>query len=248
METVGGLIILLQVICAVHALRSGRGSQWIWIIVFIPLVGCAVYFVVEVLPGLRGSQAVRRVGADLVSTIDPGRNLRDLEEAVEISDTVKNRQMLARGYVAAKRYAEAVGQYERCLQGVFKDDACTMLELAYVHFLNGSYGQAKQSIQQLQALHPGFRPAERNLLTARTLEESGDIEGALAKYEEMVRTSSGEETRCRYAMLLDRAGQTEKAQQIFREILARARRSPRYYRRAQKPWIDTARQRLRNPF
>jgi hypothetical protein len=244
MGTAGGLIVLLQVICAVHAVKSGRGGLWIWIIIFVPLVGCAVYLLVEVLPGLKGSQAVRRVGADLVSTIDPGRNLRDLEEAVEISDTVKNRQMLARGYVAAKRYAEAVGQYERCLQGVFKDDACTMLELAYVHFLNHDYGQAKRAIEQLKTLHPGFRPAERNLLSARTLEESGDLDGALLEYEGMVRTSSGEETRCRYAMLLERAGQTEKAQQIFREILARARRSPRYYRRAQKPWIDTARQRL----
>jgi hypothetical protein len=245
MGTVGGLIVLLQVICAVHALKSGRGGQWIWIIVFVPLVGCAIYLVVEVLPGLNGSQAVRRVGADLVSIINPGRNLRDLQEAVEVSDTVKNRQMLARGFVAAKRYPEAIQQYERCLQGVFKDDACTMLELAYVHFLNHDYARAKEAVGQLKALHPGFRPAERNLLTARTLEESGDLAGALAEYESMVRTSSGEETRCRYAMLLDRAGQAEKAQPIYREIVARARRSPGYYRRAQKPWIDTARQRLK---
>ena len=160
MGTLGGLIILLQVICAVHALRSGRGGQWIWIIVFVPLVGCVVYFVVEVLPGLRGSQAVRRVGADLVSIIDPGRNLRELEEAVEISDTVKNRQMLARGYVAAKRYPEAVGQYERCLQGVFKDDACTMLELAYVHFLNHDYGQAKAVHRAVEGPAPRL-PARR---------------------------------------------------------------------------------------
>jgi hypothetical protein len=245
MGIAGGLIILLQVICAVHAVKSGRGGLWIWIIVFVPLVGCAVYLLVEVLPGLRGNEAVRRVGADLVAVIDPGRNLRELEEAVEVSDTVKNRQMLARGYVAAKRYPEAVAQYERCLQGVFKDDACTMLELAYVHFLNHDYDQAKQGLQQLKALHPGFRPAERNLLTARTLEESGDLDGALAEYEGMVRTSSGEETRCRYAMLLARAGQSEKARALFEEILARARRSPRYYRRAQKSWIDTARQHLR---
>jgi hypothetical protein len=43
---------------------------------------------------------------------------------------------------------------------------------------------------------------------------------------------------------LQRCGQADKARETFQEILTRARRSPGYYRRAQRQWISIAKKQL----
>lgn len=244
MHLLGIPILLLQVICAVHAVKTGRAQTWLWIILFLPGVGCLVYFFAEILPGLQRNSAVRRVGVDVATAIDPGRSLRQLEEELDVADTVSNRRALAQGYLKAGRYDQSVEIFRSCLKGVFKDDLGLSLELAQALFLSGNYQEAKERLDQLDPADLGIRAPERNLLYARTLEQFDDLQAALVQYEAILRQSSGEEARCRYALLLQRTGQTEKARLVFHEILARARRSPRYYRRDQKPWIDLARQNL----
>ena len=244
MHLLGIPVVALQVICAVHAVKTGRAYWWLWIIIFLPGVGCLVYFITEILPDLQRSSAVRQVGGDLVTIVAPGRTVRKLEEELEIADTVSNRRALARGYLKAGRHGEAVELYRSCLKGIFSDDVGLALELAYALFLSGDYEEAKQKLEELAEANLGIHADERHLLYARTLEQLGQVDAALEQYEAIVRRSSGEETRCRYALLLESAGQTEKARELFHEIVKRARRSPRYYRRAQKAWIQVARQHL----
>jgi hypothetical protein len=47
----GLLILALQVGFGVHAVKTGRTSPWLWIIVFVPLVGCLIYLFAVVLAG-----------------------------------------------------------------------------------------------------------------------------------------------------------------------------------------------------
>jgi hypothetical protein len=240
----GGLLLVVQVIAAVHALKTRRAYWWLYVILFMPGLGAAVYFVVEVLPELRGSGALNRVGSDLIQLVDPGRSLRRLEEDVEVSDTFRNRQALARGYVGARQYEEAIAQYQKCLVGTFKDDPCCLLELAHAHLLAGLYSEAISTVERLEKTSPRFRPDERRLLLARTFEVSGQTERALEQYAAIAESWPGDEARCRYALLLEENGQVEKAREVFQQILLRARRSPYYYRRAQREWIKIARQHL----
>ncbi len=238
------LSIAVQVAAAVHVVKTGRPYWWLWIIIIAPGIGAAVYFLAEVVPDLRRDPAARRMGSGIIALVAPGRSLRQLEDELDACDTVKNRQALARGYVNAKRYGEAIEQYQKCLTGIFKDDPSILLELAHAHFLGGNHGQARELLARLEEIGPNHRQLERRLLLARTLEQMGDEERALAEYAAIVRQSSGEETRCRYALLLSKTGRKEQADEVFREIVKRSRRSPRYYRRAQKEWIALARQNL----
>jgi hypothetical protein len=36
------IVLILQGICVLHALKTGRDYKWIFLIVFIPLVGCGI--------------------------------------------------------------------------------------------------------------------------------------------------------------------------------------------------------------
>ena len=51
-----GLSLLLQILCAVHVMKTGRPYYWIFIVMFAPMVGMIAYFIVEILPELTGSR------------------------------------------------------------------------------------------------------------------------------------------------------------------------------------------------
>jgi hypothetical protein len=242
MEYLGILLLVLQLVCVIHVVKTGRAYYWLWIILLMPGIGAAAYFVAEVLPDLSAGSTMKRMGADLIAIVDPGRSLRQLQDELDVCDTVKNRQALARGYMTAGRHAEAIDLYQSCLTGVFKDDPVVLLELAYAYYLSQRFAEAKETIERLEAIKPDFRQESRQLLLARTLEEAGEKKEALERYAAMLKSSSGEEVRCRYALLLDRTGDSQRARELSREILTRARRSPGYYRRAQKQWIKLAKQ------
>ena len=61
--------IVFQVLCAVHCVKTGRQNYWLWIILMFSLVGCLVYFIVEMLPGphpLEELEAAKALGLNPV--------------------------------------------------------------------------------------------------------------------------------------------------------------------------------------
>lgn len=243
MWIVAFLPLILNVACTIHVLKTGRPVYWVLIIwVLYGGIGPAVYFFVEILPDLQRSRTVSQLGSGLVTAVNPGRHVRKLEEELEISDTVKNRQLLAKAYVEARRFDEAIEMFRSCLKGIYKDDPPVLLAMAEAQFLNRVHGDALATLERLSGVDGNFRPMERRLLLAQVYEALARNEEALGEYESLANQYPGEEARCRYGLLLVKTGQADKAQEVFQRILLSARRSPRYYRKAQRKWIQTARQ------
>lgn len=242
----GLLPLIFNVACTIHVLKTGRPIYWIFLIwILWGFVGPVIYFFVEVLPDLQRNRAVTQLGSDLATAVNPGRHVRKLEEELQISDTVKNRQLLAKAYVEARRFDEAIATFESCLKGIYKDDPPVLLAMAEAQFLNNTPGDALATLERLAEADGKFRPIERRLLLAQVLEALQRDEDALGEYETLANQYPGEEARCRYGMLLLKAGQPDKAQEVFQRILLSARRSPRYYRKAQRKWIQMAKQHAR---
>ncbi|MHB8897408.1 MAG: tetratricopeptide repeat protein [Thermoguttaceae bacterium] len=236
------LPLIANVACTIHVVKTGRPLYWIFLIWVLHGVGAAVYFFVEILPDLQGHRGVTQLGSGLVTAIDPGRRVRKLEEELEISDTVKNRQVLAKAYVEARRFEQAIAMFDSCLKGIYRDDPPVLLAMAEAQFLNHAPGDALGTLTRLSAVDGNFRPMERRLLLAQVFEALGRSQDALSEYESLANQYPGEEARCRYGLLLLQVGQADKAQEVFQRILLSARRSPRYYRKAQRKWIQKARQ------
>lgn len=239
-------IVALQLLFVVHAVRTGRETIWIWILVFVPGIGCAAYFITQIMPELGQSRTVRKAQNRLTRAIDPKRELRKLKDELAIADTMQNRMLLADECLEAGIYDEALGLYETCLSGPNADpnDPGVMLRIADVHFRSGNPAKARDTLDALRRANPEFRSADGHLLYARAIEECGDTAAALSEYDALVRYYPGEEARVRHALLLKKNGQTERAQALFEEALTRARRAPKHYQRMQKQWIDTARRNL----
>jgi hypothetical protein len=235
------LIPLLQIICVVHAVRTGRNQMWIYILIFVPGLGVLAYAVVEILPGIFGSRTARGLQNQAITHLDPGRELRRRRAALEEADTVDNRRLLAEALLAAGEFAEALELYRGTVTGIHADDPGMLLGMARAAYGTGDYESALQTVRRLGETNPRFQPVEAQLLYAIVLEALGRDEAAAQEYAALVAHAPGEEARCRYAQLLQRQGKRDEAKALFDEILTRSRRSPGHYRRREREWIDIAR-------
>ena len=241
MPIIAAVGFFFQVFFAVHAVRTGRDRYWIYILIFFPGVGSLIYFFTEYLPDLQHGRRLQRFRTGVGQTLNPGRYLRALQEQVEVTPSVKNKKLLAETYVNLGRFDEAIDLYQSCQEGAHQDDLSILEGLGCAHFFKGDYPTAEGYLEQAIRHGETVNPDPFKLLLARCREALGKDEAAEALYREVVRTFSGEEARGRYALFLKARGRTAEADRLFEETLKNARLSPKYYRKAQKPWIETAR-------
>lgn len=234
----------LQMLCAVHAVRRGHDSFWIWIIIIAPVLGCAVYLVSVVLPEATQGPGARLMKRRVKQLMDPTHALRASAENLAAADTVDNRLTLARELVAHGKAHEAVPMYERLLSGIYENDPVIMLELAKAQFACGDYREAQRQLEALIAHNPDFKSPDGHLLYARCLEENGKHLDALEEYRVLSEYYAGFEPKLRYGCLLKQAGRTEEAKFVFEQLLLQARRSPKYVQKQQQEWVRQAQKEL----
>lgn len=228
--------ILLEIACIVHAIRNGRVFPWVYVIVFLPLVGCIAYFAVEIIPELLGSRRARAFKSNVRDIADPHRGLRERLREVEMVGSVDAKRALAEEYIRRGAHDEAVALYQSALEGQFRNDPALLLGLARARFLSGDGAGTQASLDALQVADPGFVSSDAHLLYARALELQGKFDEAREEYKNLIRYYPGEEARCRYALLLDKMGAKDEARQLYGQVLKSLDGAPRHYRQAQREW------------
>jgi len=237
-------LLLAQIMCAVHVVKTGRPYYWIYIVIFAPMVGMLAYFVVEMLPDLLGTRSARSAVAGVGRALDPGRAVREAERNLAMAPTTERKAALAGAYLDAGRVEEAVSLYRDTLTGVHANDPSLMQGLARAEFAHGNFAEVVRVLDALREANPNFQSADCHLLYARSLEAQGEVDAALHEYEALAPYYPGQEARCRYAMLLEKAGNHRDSQRVFREICQSVEMSPRHARRLQREWYDIARRAL----
>jgi len=240
MPEISLFIIILQIYFCVHAYRHGKDWLWILFIILVPLIGCAVYFFTQMLPDLKNDRRFKKADTSLINTLDPQREIRRLQDELEISDNIDNRLALADAYVNAGQPGTAIELYEKCLIGIHQDDPDIMLKLAKANFENRENSRAKELLEKILSVNPQHKTYDTHLLYAKVLEALDQPEQAAKEYEILTNGYPGEEARVRYGLLLKKLGQEERAQALFKETLTRIKRAPRFYIKKEKHWIEVA--------
>lgn len=240
------IVLLVDFALASHVMRSGRSYLWILAIVLVPPpLGWIAYGLFALLPDAMGSAGARRFADDVVNTVDPGRAYREKKREVELVGSAGAKRALAEECIKRGFFRDAVDLYQGAMAGPLgAKDTALLHGLARARLLAGDGAGAQQAFEALKLADPVAFNADAELDYARALALQGKNDEALGQYEKVLPRYPGEEARCRYALLLKKLGQDERARRVFREIVDSVKGAPGYYRRRQREWLTIARKNI----
>lgn len=236
--------LLVQVLFAYHAYRTGRDRYWIYIILIFPAMGSLIYFLFEILPELWRGTSGQTVQKKIRRLLDPDKDYRAAQYAVGIAPTVANCVKLAQVLMARKDYDGAIAALQPALADHFADDPMLLEGLAYACFYKRDYVRALDYVEQIYN-HKEWPPKDYiKLLRARLYQETGKIEVAENALVELVKSFPGEEARIALAQLYQAQQRHNEARTIYQDIVTRTRHAPPHYQKAQRAWIGQAKDAL----
>ncbi len=236
--------VIFQIAFAIHVIKTGRDTRWLYFIIIAPGVGCAVYFFVEILPGLFSSRAAQNANLKVKDFVAPNRNIKRTSIDVKISSNVQNIVAHAHECQAKGIFKEAEKLYKQALSGIYEYDPDIMQGLARVYFDAGKFIDCKNTLNLLIEKNPGFKSQEGHLLYARSLVKLGETDAAIAEYLILVDYYSGPEAKFEFGMLLKQDEKTDQANEIFQSIIDYAYNAPKFYKKKHKRIIEQAKKEL----
>ena len=234
------ITVLLQIICIIHCIRKGN-QNWIWLLVFLPMVGCIIYFFMEIV-NRRDMGAVQTGVGQL---FNPSGSIRKLETNLRFADTFSNRVALADAYLKAGQTARAVELYESSLTGNFSENEYVVRQLitAYHSQQNDA---AIISITPKIYKQPQFTRSSARVYYAMALANTGRTEEAEQEFISMKGRFGNFEARYQYAIFLLKNNRREEARKILSDITEEIPQLSRPERRLNQEWTSRAREALKN--
>ena len=232
-----GLHVIIALFFAMHANRTGQDKYWMFILFAFPGLGSLVYAITVFIPDMRHTREGQLLTRGVRQLLDPTKELRDAQEAMEASGTPANRLRLADALLGAGRASEAVVQYQAVLNGIYADDPQVRIHLAHALVEAGQPQAARELLDRLIAEQPKLKSPEGHLVYARAAAAAGDRERARTEFESLMSYYAGLEARARYAEVLLAWRDSERLAALLEETRKISRRMPAGAREINKEWL-----------
>ena len=240
MPILGAIVVLIQFCFVYHALKTGRPYWWVFIIMGFPVMGCVIYYFIEVFPGSRGERRAHKAVRAIARALEPDAELQKRIDDLTICGSMDNKLALAGECMQHQMCAEAMKLYESCLSGAYANDATVLYGLARAAVEAGDWPKAAVALERLKKEAPKMKPADVRLLEARAHEGRAEYDAALARYRELLPEFVGLEARYRYARLLQKLGKNEAAVELFNQVVRQAQRHGSTIEEEER-WAEAAR-------
>jgi hypothetical protein len=238
------LPIALQVLLIIHVIKTGRERYWIFILIFIPIAGTLAYFFVEILPSLLSNPNTARLKTRIGDSVNPGRKITELEQQLDLSDTMENRKRLADGYIQAGSYEQAIAMYESCLVGIYEDDTYVLSSLAEAYYRNQDYPKANTVLEKLKNQGELSRQYNACLIYVKVLEATGSVEQAEQEYQALESTYPRLEVLFNHGKFLKSRSKDIEARSKFEEVVKIGRQLPKHALKLERKWLTLAQKEL----
>lgn len=227
--------IAFTIAMAVTCVRRGHTHPWIWLILFFPPIGGAVYLLTEVV-GSRSQGGHARERASK-------RELKVAQAEVRRLDNAEAWTSYAEALRSRKEYDRAL---EAATSAVDKDPSSwrALNELGLAQMGLDDYERATETLSKVVELQPAHSGGEATFALAVAHERSGRKDEARRILEQLARTTSLPQVLFRLASLQAEAGRTSDARESLERIIEEAEYVPRYHRREVKPWVRKAKKAL----
>ncbi len=234
------ITIGLQALCVIHCIRKNNQQKWIWIIIFIPIVGSLAYLFTEIL----NRKDMQQMGSGVGSILNPSGSIRKLEENLRFADTFKNKVALADAYLASGQTIKAIDLYESSLSGNFTNHEHVNMQLILAYFQVNRYEDIVATAQKIYR-QPQFARSRPHMYYAISLGYLGKSEEAEKEFRLMRGKFSNFECRYHYGLFLDRLGRRQEAAQVFNEIVNEKSHLNSRERSLHSQWFSKSRDELK---
>ena len=234
------IVIILNVICLWHCISKRNEQKWIWIILFLPVIGCIIYFFSEIV----NKNNVTKVQSGVGALLNPSGGIRDLEEQLRFADTFNNRVALADAYLAAGYTDKAVALYEQSLTGTFAENEAVNMQLIYAYFEQGQYEKVVERARKIYKL-PQFIRSRAHTLYAVALGYTGAAEQAEQEFQQLNGRFANFEARYHYALFMLAHNRTQEAKKLLADVVDEGAHLSSYERRNNSRFIGMAKDELR---
>lgn len=209
------LILALQGYCIYHLLKHRKQYYWIFLIVFIPVIGSIIYIITQVY----NRQDVKKVTSEITTVVNPTKRIKDLEKQLEFSESYQNRVNLADAYLENKDYDSAIPLYLESIEGNPTNDLYVKKQLIEAYFNIEDYNNVVVYAKKIEK-HPEFNKSRSQFIYGLALEKIGDFEQAEANLRAIdIRYSFYNERLILAKFLIDRNKEAE-AKGILEEIIS----------------------------
>ncbi len=233
------LHIAVAIFFAVHAVRTGRNTVWLFVLLSFPFVGSLVYLFAEYLPEKRHSRVVRNTGAAFKQLLEPQRELREAQAALEQTPSMGNRLRLAHALLAAGRPADALPHFEACAQGIFATDPEVLRGVALTQQSLGNADAAWQTVNKLLNQYPQRQTGELALLYAQLAAQAAP-EQAEAAFGVALRSHGGIATHSAWGQWLLAQGRSGEARPVLQQVAKDGRLATAHSRELNREAIEGA--------
>lgn len=233
------LILILQAICVIHCLWKSRQYNWIWLIVFLPAIGCLIYIFAEIF----SRHDMQKVQSGMSTIFSPGGSVRRLEENLRFSDTFANRIALADAYLSMGNIDRAIELYESSLEGNFTENEYVLSQLIVAYYQKRRYDDIIPIGKKIYHL-PQFARSRSHILYAAALGYAGRYDEAEKEFRTMKGRFANYEARYYYALLLAGTERVNEARTIFSEMLSEVSHLSSRERRFNRNWLRLAKEEL----
>ena len=240
MPAIGFIILFVEIAFAIHAIKRDEWN-WVFLILFIPLIGCLLYAILVLMPEAK----LTRGGAGVFPGRKRGTGRSKKFSVVKSSSSVDALIKSAQQYVQDNNAGRAIAIYKESLSGQFAGNPRLMLELAKAYFKQHRFSEVRDTLDELIKVNPDFRSTEGHLLYARAQEALGNIGKAHAEYQALIQYSSDLPVLCAYAVFLNKQNESQQAKPYLERILADADLMSRQEKESNRKWINAARHELR---
>jgi hypothetical protein len=232
--------LVIAVLLCWHAVKTGRDSFWLWIILMFQPIGGAVYFFLNIVPDIFGGATAQKVSRAARDTLDPHHEYREAKIACNETPTVRNQSRLAHAAAHLGHHAEAEALYNAAAQGVHADDPALLLGRAKSLLELDRAAEALTTLEKLGEDPAHGRTPPAALAMARAYDALGRTEEADRAFQWTSERMPGFEALARYAAFMVHAGRKDEARDIVRELDQRMTKLRGQFRKEAQSWRDLA--------
>ena len=207
------LIVALQVYCIYHIYKNRNPFYWALLIIFLPLIGCAIYLITQVY----NKQDAEKITSEITHIIHPTKKITDLEKRLQFSETYQNRVNLADAYLENKDYNKALPHYLEALNDSSQNDFYVASKLVEVYFLAEDYNNVVLYAEKIKD-RMEFKKSRTQFIYGLAQEKLGHFESAESNLREIDIRYSFYEERLTLAKFLISREKVADAKEILEEV------------------------------